>query len=138
MRPVLYLFVAIAITSCVFDGGSEDIIGEYSIGWIDIGCTSKIYYGPIGQMEGQVYEYGWDNKYILAKRHPKCDKKLTDYFIIDMEENWKSKKPHAKTSKSSPCYDCRLGVHGPFDENTYLSKREDLGVPKGLDFTNEY
>lgn len=33
-------------------------------------------------MEGQIYHIGWDSNYIIAKRHPDCDKSKTDYFII--------------------------------------------------------
>ena len=113
------------LTGCVFDSGSKTLVGEYSVGWIDISCTMTIYNGPLGLMEGQIYHVGWDSDFIIAKRHPDCDKSKTDYFIIDIKENQKEKYSQTK------------GVYGPLDLERFNQLFGQLGIPKSVTFSYE-
>ena len=140
MKISITVIFGIVLTSCgLFDSDSEGITGEYTIGWIDTECTRTIRYGPIGQMEGEIYELGWDEDFILAKRHPFCKKSETDFFIIDINKNAGRGKVDVGGRKDIPCiYDCRFGVFGPYNEETFNSKRRELGVPGALRFTNSF
>mgnify|MGYP000322774759 CR=1 FL=1 len=125
MKFKIILIVTILLTACVFDSGGSEIVDDYTISWIDTKCTMTIVRGPIGQMEGQIYSIGWNADFIIAKRHPKCDQSITDYFIIDIEKN-------AVGSE-----DARLGVFGPFNEVDFKLKRKEFRLSNSMDFTLE-
>jgi hypothetical protein len=67
-----------------------------------------------------VYAVGWDESYLIAKRHPPSatgqsnDKTRTEYFIVAVQSG---------------------KVHGPFDLMEYTSHRDQMGVAGRLDFT---
>ncbi|MDO3384856.1 hypothetical protein QWI17_03270 [Gilvimarinus sp. SDUM040013] len=123
MKSYLFVIVLILAGCGLFDSGSKTLVGEYSVGWIDISCTMKIYNGPLGLMEGQIYHVGWDNDFIIAKRHPNCDKSKTDYFIIDLQENQTEKYSQTK------------GVYGPLDLDQFNQMFGQLGIPKSVAFS---
>jgi len=125
MKLKLILLATLLTTSCSFFDRSSEIVGDYTFGYIDSRCEMTIFYGPIWQMDGQIYAIGWDEDFIIAKRNPDCNKSITDYFIIDI----------AKNSVGSE--DSFLGVFGPFTENEFILKREYFGVPQTMSFTLE-
>lgn len=118
------LIILFTIPGCgLFDSGSKTLVGEYSVGWIDTSCSMAISIGPLGMMEGQIYHIGWNNDFIIAKRHPNCDKSKTDYFIIDINEN---QKEHHSQSR---------GVYGPLDKKAFDKAFVELGIPKSVSFS---
>ena len=112
------------LTSCgVIDGDSTSLVGGYSVGWVDSKCSMQIYHGEKGLTEGQIYYVGWDERFIIAKRHPNCNNKLTDYFIVEVDAE----------------SDNRLEglVHGPYNFEQFEQQRLRLKVSETLEFTLE-
>ena len=65
----------------------------------------------IGRVDARVFAAGWDGRYLVAKQHPKGDKSVTNYFIIDSQ-------------KDSPSADAKQVVTGPFrGSRVWFSRR---------------
>jgi len=108
------ILVSSLLVSCgIFDSGGKELVGGYSVGWVDTPCSMQLYHGERGITKGQVFSVGFNNKFIIAKRHPECNQNITDYFIIKVNDI----------------------VFGPLNENEFMQKRKELGVPINLDFT---
>ena len=125
MSKLIVFLVYIILSGCVFDSGSKDLVGEYNVRWIDTGCTMTIARGPAGLMEGQIYHLGWNEDFIIAKRHPECKQDETDYFIIDIKENQIEQ------------YSQTRGVYGPLTESQFKIIFTELGIQKNLVFNYE-
>lgn len=123
MNLAPYLALSLSISSCVFDGSTHGLVGDYQIGWIDTECSMTVSRGPIGLFEGKVVELGWDSDFILVKRHQRCDSSNEDYFIIDIDRDMEGSE------------DQRMGVFGPFAHDEFIAERTELNVPKDLGFT---
>lgn len=115
-----------ALSGCgLFDNGSKNLVGEYDVGWIDTGCSMKIYRGSLGLMQGQIYHVGWNNDFIIAKQHPNCDQAVTLYFIINIKEN------------QSVAYSQTVGVYGPLVENEFQRLYKKMGISSEVKFSYE-
>ena len=126
MKHLITITAVCLLNACgVFDSGSTNLTGEYDVGWIDTGCSMKIYRGPLGLMEGQVFHLGWNQDFIIAKQHPNCDQAETSYFIINIKEN------------QSVAFSQTDGVYGPMDEYRFLELFKEMGIPKEVRFTYE-
>lgn len=76
-----------------------------------------------------IYSVGYNSDYIIAKQHPQKgdfysepDYSITNYFIIDIEENNKGYKQ---------------GVIGPLTKEQFDSKMDELGISEKIKFTIE-
>ena len=126
MKVIFYLLLVFTISACgLFDSGSKNLTTEYDVGWIDTDCSMKIYRGPLGLLEGQIFHVGWNSDFIIAKQHPECDKDETMYFIINIKEN------------QSVAYSQTEGVYGPLPESEFRKLYKEMGIPSEVKFTYE-
>ncbi len=115
------------VSSCgLFDSGEVWRGGPYRLSWIDIPENVTLSYdlgkgSSVGRIEEQVFAVGWDGHYLVAQQHPKGNKKITNYFIIDAK-------------KDSPTADPKNVVIGPLTEAEYKTKSVELRLPP---FTKE-
>ena len=127
MRSSLLLVILALLTSglvgCgLFDSGVEWRGGPYALMWIDLPDSvfiardeGKGSWAP--KVEQQVFAVGWNGRYLVAKQHPKGDKKVTNYFIVDSQKD----SPHASAGSS---------VIGPLSEAEFANKSQELGLPQ--------
>ncbi len=115
-------------TSCIFDSSTEELTHGYELTWIDFEENRAIYKGE-EQVPGYVSSVGYNSDYIIAKQHPQKgnfysepDYSITNYFIIDIEENAKGYKQ---------------GVIGPLTKEQFDSKFVELGIINKIKFTIE-
>lgn len=110
------------LTSCgAFDSGVVWRGGPYELYWIDISDRVCLGYdlgngNSIGRIDECVFAVGWDGRYLVAKQHPKGDKKITNYFIIDAQ-------------KDSRYTDPKHVVLGPISEEEFKAKVSELNLP---------
>ncbi len=120
------LTIGFSLTSCfgLFDSGSDRIIGNYHVLWIDLQENQSIS-EKIEGTEGSyvelvseyVYEVGHDDNFIIAKQHPtsgfesgyQINTEVTNYFLIDM---------NAQKDK----------VTGPLSLSKFEQLRKQLGI----------
>jgi hypothetical protein len=111
------------ISSCgLFDSGEVWRGGPYKLSWIDIPEDVKVSYdlgegASVGRIEEQVFAVGWDGHYLVAQQHPKGDKNIINYFIIDAK-------------KDSPMAEPKDVVIGPLTEAEYKVKSVELNLPQ--------
>jgi hypothetical protein len=124
MRPrFLLLIVAIFLGGCgLVDSGIEWRGGPYALTWID--DPSRVYLardegggGWTTRVTEQVFAVGWDGRYLVAKQHPKGDRKVVRYFIVD------SKKDSAHASPES-------SVIGPLEEGEFKRQSDARTLPQ--------
>ena len=110
-----------------FDYDGEKITGPYEIVAIDTDEATSLSYdlgdgGSIGRVSETVFAVGWNDKYIVAARHPHTfsqptlDKTQTEYFYIIR-------------SKDGPYVDPSVAVKGPYDEAAFAQEKGRLGLP---------
>jgi hypothetical protein len=80
----------------------------------------------VGVIDEMVFEAGFDNKYIIAKQHPRNfpsppNKLITNYYIISIVD--------------TPTLSPEKGVIGPLTQQNFDIKRKELGIPNSLTFT---
>lgn len=68
------------------------------------------------RVDEQVFSVGYDGRYVVAKQHPNRDKRVTNYFIIDVQ----------KDSKMAANKDV---VTGPLNEQEFQKKVKELKLP---------
>ena len=138
-KTILYLFASvlcIAFSSC--EGLShKEIVGKYFLVSMDgdkyqtslsqeVGGDEQFFAGIIDDM---VYSVGFDNRYIIAKQHPrssllkgKPDLKVTYYYIVDMIQKAGAVAGDVK-------------IYGPYDEGEFYKKRKELGISDSVEFS---
>ncbi len=127
LNVVLVGLVFMLVSSCgLLDSREVWRGGPYRLSWIDIPENVTLSYdlgkgSSIGRIGEQVFAVGWDGRYLVAQQHPKGNKKITNYFIIDAK-------------KDSPTADQRDVVIGPLTEAEYKTKSAELKLPP---FTKE-
>ncbi len=122
LKVAVFGLITMFLASCgLFDSGVVWRGGPYALIWIDIPDDVKLSYDLgkgswIGRIEERVFAVGWDGRYLVAQQHPKGNKKITNYFIIDAK-------------KDSPTADPRNVVIGPLTEVEYKTKSAELNLP---------
>jgi hypothetical protein len=123
-----YLKIMAAILLCgslagcgLFDSGVVWRGGHYGLLWIDIPDDVTLSYDAgngswIGRIEPRVFAVAWDGRYVVAKQHPKGNKSVTNYFIIDSQ-------------KDTPIADARQAVIGPLFEAEFQQKATAMKLP---------
>jgi hypothetical protein len=115
--------LSVVLAGCgLFDSGVEWQGGHYVLLWIDtpenISVSRELGDGNyIGRIDATVYALGWDGRYLVAKQHPKGDKKKVNYFIIDGATD----SDYAEPQKV---------VVGLLTEAEYLVRSSRLKLPK--------
>jgi hypothetical protein len=104
-----------------FDSGLVWRGGPYALIWIDIPDDVKLSYDAgkgswLGRVDARVFAVGWDGRYVVAKQHPKGDKNITNYFVIDSQ-------------KDSLNADAEKVVIGPLGEEEFQKRSAELKLP---------
>jgi len=115
------LLLCLALGSCgLFDSGTPWRDGRYALLWIDLPDDVGLDYdvgsgGWTTLVDVRVFAVGSDARYIVAKQHPKGDRSITNYFIID-----KRLDPNRPASGA---------VMGPLTAREFEVKQRDLQLP---------
>jgi len=122
MKKLVALAFILNLIACI-DYSYQKQIGEsYFIRCIEQRYRMSIGFGTAEISEGlipqTVYEVHWNDKYILAKRHPselfEKSKTVTEYYVVK-----KVKFGEAKASKN---------MFGPLNLEEYNQKKRELGL----------
>ena len=89
--------------------------------WIDLPDDVGLSYDAdngawLGRIDPHVFAVGWDGHYLVAQQHPKGDKRVTNYFIID-------------STKDSMKAEVKAVVIGPLTESEFGKKSVELNLP---------
>ena len=119
--PVLLtLAVGVGLSGCGFVH-DEHLVGPYYLTAVDtseqmsLGCAVEGG-SRVGRIDETVFAVGWNDRYIVAKQHPKNDRRVTNYFFLDV-------------SRDSAYADPRASVTGPLTEAEFQAKKAELGLP---------
>jgi hypothetical protein len=121
------LGLCVLLTGCgLFDSGVVWRGGPYVLSWIDLPEEVTLSYdlgkgASVGRIEERVFAVGWDGRYLVAKQHPRGDRKITNFYIVDAQ-------------KDGPYADPKKVVIGPLSEVEFKKKSEELSLPP---FTKE-
>ncbi len=117
---IFTIIVCFSIVSC---GSSHDekITGVYSLSAIDTDQQMSIYYtfedgGGVGRINETVFACGFNDRYIVAKQHPKGDKSIINYYYLDISKDSR----YAEPSDS---------VTGPLNKESYDIASHKLNLP---------
>jgi hypothetical protein len=123
-----YSKVAVVILLCgllagcgLIDSGTVWRGGHYGLIWIDVPDDLRLSYDAgkgswPERVAPRVFAVGWDGRFVVAKQHPKGDKKVTNYFIVDSQ-------------KDSPFADVKQAVLGPLSEAEFQRKSAEMKLP---------
>lgn len=119
-RVTLILLLAVALAGCGYTY-DEHLVGPYDLIAIDVPQQMSVYYNlgngdGIGRINQTVFSVGWNNRYIVAKQHPDNDRKVTNFFYLDM-------------TKDYPDADPSVSVTGSLTEAQFERKRAELALP---------
>ncbi len=70
----------------------------------------------IGRISETVFAVGWDERYIVAKQHPKNDRSVTNFYYLVV-------------AYDSPYADPDVSVRGPFTSEEFARKQAELRLP---------
>lgn len=132
ISAILFSFL---LTGCfgLFDSGTDTIVEDYDITWIDLHSSRALYKGE-QLVPAYVFAAGHNSKYVFAKQHPLLPEKsaevidtsITSYYIIQQTKNPFQNKP----------------VYGPLTKHSFdslLLKLNIVGVEFDLTYpTNLY
>ena len=123
---ILSIFtVAILVAGCPEGlAYEEDLVDGYAVWAVDTMEYAAVVYkdkggtGATGVVPRTVFAYGWNDDFILAKRHPerkdgKVDTTVTYWYIIEVASG---------------------DVHGPLNEDEFRKLRTKLKVPEEISF----
>lgn len=125
---VLASFALLAFGGCFpFDAGHVRIDGPYYLWAADTRQDMALYYrvgrdGGVQRVASTVFAAGWDEHHIVVQRHPKGDRAVTEYFILDRE-------------KDNALAEAHQVVTGPLTAAEFAAARNRLGVSPPLAFT---
>jgi nitrous oxide reductase accessory protein NosL len=116
LLPVL----ALLLSGCGY-AHDEKLTGPYRLIAVDVDEQMDVSYslpngGAIGRIPETVFSVGWNDRYIVAKQHPKNNRSITNYYYLDM-------------SRDSTYADPSASVAGPLKESDFLRKRTELSLP---------
>ena len=100
----------------------EHITGPYRLIAVDIDEQMDVSYdlgngSTVGRIGETVFAYGFDQRYIVAKQHPSNDRRITNYFYLEM-------------AKDSEYADPPASVTGPLSLQDFESASQQLNLPK--------
>ncbi|HSC52761.1 MAG TPA: hypothetical protein VLC98_04040 [Phnomibacter sp.] len=127
-KTIFLGFIVLQLPGCaLFDSGSDIVVGDYEVTWIDLHESRSLNKGE-ELVPAYVFAVGHNSKYIYAKQHPllvnspeKIDKSITNYFIIEQTTTELQDKPKygplTKQSFDSLCI--QLQIDKPKFDMTY-------------------
>ncbi|EOA03834.1 hypothetical protein HFRIS_015791 [Herbaspirillum frisingense GSF30] len=119
MNHVVVLAIIFTLAGC--GPSDERIVGPYLLTHIDTQQDMYLCYelpegNCVGRIQKTVFAVGWDDRYIVAKRHPDSDRKVVQYFFLEM-------------AKDSHYADPSTSVTGPMSEESFSRYARLLGLP---------
>jgi hypothetical protein len=116
----LCLLLALS-SSCLFDSSVPWQKGPYALSWIDDPDDVELTYdlgkgSRIGRVEATVFAVGADERYVVAKQHPRGNKSITNYFIIQVGKDSANANP-------------KDVVIGPLAEDAFKRMAVELQLP---------
>lgn len=122
-----YSFATLALLACFLVSGcgfvhDENITGPYRLIAVDVDDQMSVCYdlegkSAVGRINETVFAYGFDQRYIVAMQHPNNNRRVTNYFYLDM-------------SKDSRYADPSVSVSGPFSKAEFEAVSQQLNLPK--------
>ena len=99
----------------------EKLTGPYRLIAVDVDEQMNVSYSlpngsAVGRIPETVFSVGWNDRYIVAKQHPKNNRSITNYYYLDM-------------SHDSAYADPSASVTGPLAESDFLRRRTEIGLP---------
>ncbi len=130
MKEKLYYLLSIVAVTIFVTGCpeglnyEEDLCNEYAVWAVDAMKDAGVVHkdkrssGAFVVVPRTVFAYGWNDDFILAKRHPekkdrKVDTSVTYWYIIEVTSG---------------------DVHGPLNEDEFRKLRTKLKVPEEISF----
>ena len=93
LNPIALLWTLTCLTACgLFDSGVPWKSGPFQLLWIDLPDRVTLSYdvgngGSIGLVDYTVYAVGSDAQHIVVKQHPRGEKSITDFYIVDVKSS---------------------------------------------------
>ncbi|MGL5233191.1 MAG: hypothetical protein ACRC8Z_00335 [Empedobacter falsenii] len=88
-KYLIFSLAIITLNGCgLFDSGSDTIVDDYEVTWIDLHEQRALYKGE-QLVPAYVFAAGYNEKYVFAKQHPLVenddiiDLNTTNYYIIE-------------------------------------------------------
>lgn len=100
----------------------DHLVGRYHLMAENVPEQMKVsYYFPheegwIGRIPETVFAVGWDKDYIVAKQHPKNNRRVTHFYYLDI-------------TRDSADAGLRASVTGPLTEAEFIRKQAELHLP---------
>jgi hypothetical protein len=115
----LVALCCIALSCGFFDSGTIWRHGNYALIWIDLPDDVSLSYDRgggtwSGVVDPRVFSVGADERYIVVKQHPKGDKTITNYFVVNTQLDPPSKP----------------AVTGPLTKDQFTELSSELGLPE--------
>jgi hypothetical protein len=112
--------LATQLASCGF-AHDETLTGPYRLVAVDTQEEMSICYtlekgNCVGRVSGTIFSVGWNERFIVAKQHPRNNREVTNYFILEMARDNRLADPSAS-------------VTGPLSSTEFEEKAVSLGLP---------
>ena len=114
--------LALLLTSCGLVE-KHHLVGSYYLVAEDVPQQMKVIFNlKPGDRQSHpripetVYAVGWDNNYIVAKQHPNNNRKISNFYYLDIRKDYELASPGT-------------AVVGPLTEAEFRKKNADLGLP---------
>lgn len=129
IRKLTTTLLLFSLASCfgLFDSGSDTVVDNYDVTWIDLHEHRALYKNE-QLVPPYVFAVGHNSKYIFVKQHPlllnspqKIDKSVVNYYIIERTKSDLQDKPQfgpmTKDEFDKLCSD--LGISEPQFDLSY-------------------
>jgi len=121
-RYLAILVMSLCLTGCWGFAHDELIAGPYRLIAVDLDEQMSVSYAlhngnAVGRINEMVFSAGANKEYIVAQRHPKGDRTITEYYYIIRALD----SEYADPSKS---------VRGPFTKQEFESEKTELKLPE--------
>ncbi len=82
---------ALTLSGCGFVH-DEHVIGPYRLIAVDSSTDMSLSYGlgsgdAVGRIDATVFSIGWNSRFIVAKRHPGGDRRVTQFYFLDISKD---------------------------------------------------
>jgi hypothetical protein len=124
------VFASLLLSGCfgLFDNGTDDIVDNYTVTWIDLHAHRALYNGIGEVVPAYVAAVGYNSDYLFVKQHPlagefdsKVLESVTQYYLI---------KRTISESQDQP-------VYGPLSEQAFNQLCAKLEI-KDIEFSTHY
>jgi hypothetical protein len=118
--PIAMIVLAVLLAGCGFVH-DEHLVGPYYLTAVDTDEQMSLGHAlaggeRVGRVDETVFAVGWDDRYLVAKQHPKNDRRVTNYYVVDRARDRADADPAAS-------------VTGPLSEAAFLAKKAELSLP---------